>query len=138
VPHAPSQIRGLTILLGILITILAVRLAINSKTVPEFQSAPNPAPDQLADRIDPNTASEPELAAIPELGEKRAHAIVQFREQFQSRHPNQIAFARPSDLEQISGIGAATAETMSPYLTFPKTSVTQPSMPNSPGELDVK
>jgi len=108
------------VFLGILITILFARLALNSKTVSEFKSSQTPASDQLADRIDPNTASESELAAIPELGEKRAQAIVDFRERFQSRHPNQFAFQRLSDLEKISGIGAATAESMQPYLIFPK------------------
>ncbi len=120
-PAAFSQLRGLMVLLGILITILAIRLALNSKTVPEFKPGQTPASDQLADRIDPNTASESELAAIPELGEKRAQAIVEFREKFQARHPDRLAFARLLDLEQISGIGAATAETMGPYLMFPET-----------------
>jgi DNA uptake protein ComE-like DNA-binding protein len=113
------------VLLGILITILAIRLALNSKTIPEFKPGQTPAYDPLADRIDPNTASEAELAAIPELGEKRAQAIVDFREKFQARHPNQFAFHRPSDLEQISGIGAATAETMEPYLIFPQSTAPQ-------------
>jgi competence ComEA-like helix-hairpin-helix protein len=125
VPAAPSQLRGLMVLLGILITILFARLALNSKTVPEFKSSEPSASDQLADRMDPNTASEAELAAIPELGEKRAQAIVEFRERFQSRHPNQFAFHRLSDLEQISGIGAATAETMGPYLIFPTANATR-------------
>jgi competence ComEA-like helix-hairpin-helix protein len=126
VPATPSQLRGLMVLLGILIIILAIRLALNSKTIPEFKPGQTPASDQLADHIDPNTASEAELAAIPELGEKRAQAIVDFRERFQSRHPNQFAFARLSDLEQISGIGNATAETMGPYLMFPEASATRP------------
>ena len=116
---ASSQIRGLMVLLGILVTVLAIRLAMNSKTVPEFKVGETSASDHLADRIDPNTASVAELAAIPELGEKRAQAIVDFRQRFQSRHPDRIVFIRVADLEQISGIGAATAETMGPYLIFP-------------------
>jgi competence ComEA-like helix-hairpin-helix protein len=113
------------VLLAILITILAIRLALNSKTIPEFKPGQTPISNQLADHIDPNTASESELAAIPDLGEKRAQAIVDFRNRFQSRHPNQFAFRRLSDLEQISGIGNATAETMGPFLTFPETAPTQ-------------
>ena len=107
------------VLLGIVIAILAVRLALNPATVDESPGARAPASNQLADRIDPNLATEAELAAMPELGQKRAAAIVQFREQFRSRHPDQIAFERLSDLEQVSGIGAATAEMMEPYLMFP-------------------
>jgi len=108
------------VVLGILIAILALRLALNPATVSESPSAQAPASSQLADRIDPNVATEAELAAIPELGEKRAAAIVQFREQFKSHHPGNAAFGRPSDLEQVSGIGAATAETIEPYLIFPQ------------------
>lgn len=108
----------MAILLGILLTILAIRLALNPKNI----SNATTVPDQLADRIDLNTATTAELAAIPGLGEKRAAAIVQFRTQFQSRHPNQPAFRRPTDLEQIPGIGAAIAENLEPYLTFPPTS----------------
>jgi len=115
----PSQRRGGMVVLGILIMILALRLALNPATVDESPSAQAPASSQLADRIDPNVATEAELAAIPELGEKRAAAVVRFREQFKSRHPDQSAFQRLSDLEQVSGIGAATAETMEPYLIFP-------------------
>ena len=117
----PSQRRGGMVVLGILIMILALRLALNPATVAESPSAQAPASSQLADRIDPNVASEVELAAIPELGEKRAAAIVQFREQFKSHHPDQMTFQRLSDLEQVSGIGAATAETIEPYLIFRQT-----------------
>ena len=105
--------------------ILAVRLALNPATVNESPSAPAPASNQLADRLDPNTASEAELAAIPDLGEKRAASIVRFREQFQSRHSGSPAFGRLSDLEQVSGIGAATAEALEPYLMFPASAATR-------------
>jgi DNA uptake protein ComE-like DNA-binding protein len=107
------------VVLGILIMILALRLALNPATVDEPPAAQTPASSQLADRIDPNVATEAELAAIPELGEKRAAAVVRFREQFKSHHPDKPAFGRLSDLEQVSGIGAATAETIEPYLIFP-------------------
>jgi competence protein ComEA len=114
-----SQRRGLSLLLGIIIVILAVRLILSPATVPDSQPAEGPRAGELADRIDPNTATEAELAAIPELGEKRAGAIVEFRERFATRHPNIRAFSTVGDLEQVSGIGAATAEMMEPYLTFP-------------------
>lgn len=115
----PSQRRGLNLLLGILILILAIRLILNPTTVPDPQPAEGSGAHGLADRIDPNLASEAELAAIPGLGEKRAEAVVEFRRQFTSRHPGRRALAVASDLEQISGIGAATAEMMEPYLMFP-------------------
>ncbi len=107
------------LLLGLLIVTLAIRLLLNPKTVGEFDRHEPATKDQLADRLDPNLATAAELAAIPELGEKRAAAIFAFRERFNSRRPGQPAFTRLSDLEQIPGIGAATAENMAPYLTFP-------------------
>ncbi|HEX4052801.1 MAG TPA: helix-hairpin-helix domain-containing protein [Tepidisphaeraceae bacterium] len=121
----PSQRRGLSLLLGILILILAIRLILNPTTVPDPQPAEGPRASELADRVDPNVASEAELAAIPGLGEKRAEAIVEFRRRFASRHPGRRAFDAASDLEEISGIGAATAEMMEPYLIFPPASTTR-------------
>lgn len=115
---SPSQQRGGIVLLGSLILILFARLLLNPRTIPYPATAPGPLADQLADRIDPNTASEAELAAIPELGEKRAGAIVDFRQRFIAEHRDRLAFRRLSDLEQIKGIGPATAENMEPYLVF--------------------
>jgi competence protein ComEA len=121
VPQRTSQLRGVTVLLGILLAILLIRLLLNPQTIPTSTTAPAPEANHLADQIDPNEATEPELAAIPDLGEKRAAAIIDFREKFIARHPNQKPFQKLSDLEQIRGIGAATAENMDPYLKFPAT-----------------
>jgi len=126
-----SQSRGLLILLTILLLLLAVRLALNPQKIPENAAMINSPPDRLADKIDPNLAAESELAAIPDLGEIRAAAIVQYRQNFQLTHPNQAAFRQLSDLEQIRGIGPSTAANLSPYLIFssvgvPPTSSIQP------------
>jgi DNA uptake protein ComE-like DNA-binding protein len=115
----PSQQRGVTVLLAILLVILFVRLLLNSQTAPYPTTAPGPVSDQLADRIDPNTATVAELASIPDLGEKRAADIVQFRDQYVAKHPNRPAFRKLSDLEQIRGIGPGIADDMEPYLKFP-------------------
>jgi DNA uptake protein ComE-like DNA-binding protein len=114
-----SQFRGVIAFVSILILILAVRLAFNPKTIDDRQPASGSNAAQLDDRIDPNLATAPELAAIPDLGEKRAESIVAFRDRFKARHPNKPPFERLTDLEQIPGIGAATAENMQPYLKFP-------------------
>ena len=114
----PSQRRGLLIVLAGLITFLAIRLSIQRMTVGEPEQQ-GPAADRLADRIDPNIATAGELAAIPRFGESHAAAIVEFRERFVREHPGHVTFMRLSDLEQVRGIGAATAEMMQPYLMFP-------------------
>jgi DNA uptake protein ComE-like DNA-binding protein len=117
-PWTPSQRRGLLIVLAALIAVLAVRLVMQRMTVSEPEQQ-GPSANQLADRLDPNTATVAELAAIPHLGEGHAAAIVEFRERFEREHPGHAAFLRLSDLEQVRGIGVATAEVMQPYLTFP-------------------
>jgi competence protein ComEA len=113
------------VFLSILTVILTIRLAMNPTTRDDRQSTPAPLADQLADRVDPNIATAAELAAIPELGEKRAESITAFRDRYKLRHPGKLAFARLDDLLQISGIGAATAENIEPYLYFP-TATTRP------------
>ena len=113
------------VLLGIILVILAIRLSLNPVTVPDPQPAEGPTANQLADRIDPNMATVAELAAIPTLGEKRAEAIVEYRQQYSVRHHGHVAFTSLSNLEQISGIGAATAETLEPYLIFPSGATTR-------------
>ena len=69
--------------------------------------------------IDPNAADCQTLSAIPTLGEKRAKAIVAYREQSRSQHANAVAFREPSDLLRVRGIGQATMENLRPYLIFP-------------------
>jgi competence protein ComEA len=113
-----SQQRGAIVLLGILVAILGVKLWMNPRTISDSGTNASPEADQLADKIDPNVATVSELAAIPDLGEKRAAAIIEFRERYLARHPSGRAFERLNDLEQVSGIGPAIAETMEPYLTF--------------------
>ena len=70
-----SQRRGLLVLLTLMCAALGVRYA----CTPAYVSDPQPARpsryDQLADRIDPNTADWQSLAALPGLGEKRARAM---------------------------------------------------------------
>jgi DNA uptake protein ComE-like DNA-binding protein len=107
------------VLLVILLMILTARMFLNSQTVPNPPTAPGPAAEQLADRIDPNTATEAELAAIPDLGEKRAAEIIQFRNQYVAQHPGRLTFRKLSDLERIRGIGPGITDDMEPYLKFP-------------------
>jgi competence ComEA-like helix-hairpin-helix protein len=114
-----SQSRGVIALVSILIVILSLRLIMNPQTFDDRQTNPAPRANELADRIDPNTATAAELSAIPDLGPRRAQAIVDFRQKFIQRHPNELPFHRATDLEQIPGIGPATIENLAPYLQFP-------------------
>jgi len=118
------QRRALVVLLTLLWIVLAVRYAANSRYI----SDPQPdAPDraaELVDRIDPNTADWQDLAALPNLGEKRAKAIVAFREShLAAGHP---VFASADDLLLIKGIGVATVTKLKPYLVFQPAPATKP------------
>ena len=71
--------------------------------------------------LDPNTAPWWELTALPSIGETRAKAITDYRDQVraQADDPTALVFHNPVDLESVSGIGPKTATKIAPYLTFP-------------------
>ena len=116
---SPTQRGVLIAFVLILSTILLLRLARDRMYVS------NPPPpraqryDDLADRIDPNTATWQELAVLPQIGEKRAKEIIAYREAFVAGKPDAAAFTRPQDLMAVKGIGPAMVETLRPHLTFP-------------------
>lgn len=74
---------------------------------------------ELQSRIDPNSADWQTLSAIPGLGEKRAKAIVAYRDGLRAANSGRIVFHGPTDLLHIRGIGAATVENLRPYMVFP-------------------
>ena len=119
------QRRALLLLLVVLLVFLAVRYAFN----PVYVSDPQPERparfDELADRIDPNTADWTMLAALPGIGEKRARDIVAYREEARRESPDRVVFARPEDLLRIKGIGLAMMEGIRPHLTFPPPTTTR-------------
>ncbi|MDB5289909.1 MAG: hypothetical protein JWL69_1150 [Phycisphaerales bacterium] len=116
---APQR-RALIVLLSILLVFLTGRYACNRAFIDDPQPDVPARADDLADKLDPNTADWRELAAIPNLGEKKAQAIVAFREKWHAQHPHDPAFRGPEDLRQIKGIGVATAANLTPYLIFPQ------------------
>jgi len=113
------QRRALLFLLTLLCLGLGVRYACN----PAYVSNPQPErparAGQLADRVDPNTADLNTLIAVPQLGEKRAQAIIEFRDRQRVRRPGQPPFRTASDLTAVNGIGWAMVDNLRPYLTFP-------------------
>jgi len=118
---APGR-RGiiLAFLIG-LIGFLAVRASLHRNYVPTPQPADGLRAAELADRLDPNTATIPEIAAIPSVGDKLATTIVEYRDSFMRLHPGQRVFEKPSDLMRVRGIGPARMEALSTYLVFPAT-----------------
>jgi hypothetical protein len=113
--------RGVLIALvsGILIY-LVLRLVLNPSYVSDPQPHEPPRAKEVEDRIDPNTADWATLAALPQIGEKRARDIVTYREQFVAEHPGRAAFTRPEDFYRMKGFGNAMVAQIEPYLIFPK------------------
>jgi hypothetical protein len=132
-PHTPRfawtepQRRVILLLLTVLLVFLAARYACNSMYVSDPQPDLPRRYDQLADRIDPNTADWQTLAALPNIGERRARDIVEYRERKRdlARQPDLVVFHNPNDLLYVRGVGAAIVESMKPYLLFPP--ATQPA-----------
>lgn len=120
------------VVIGIVIALLGC-LAVQSWLNPVDVSDPPPSDparfSELQDRIDPNTANEAMLAALPSLGEKRAREIVDYRQAFARLHPDQIVFGEAGDLQQVKGIGPGIVANIEPFLIFPARSLTsRPSM----------
>jgi hypothetical protein len=116
---APQR-RAALILLVIFCVCLAGQLVCNRRFLNDPQPDAGPRANELATHLDPNIATWQELAAIPTLGEARAHSIVTYREKWQHDHPGMPAFAGTQDLRNIRGIGPATVSNMTPYLYFPE------------------
>ena len=121
------QRRALLGLLFALLAFLVFRYALNPVYVSDPQPERPARADELADRIDPNTAEWTDLAALPGIGEKRARDIVAYREGTKREAPGRVVFARREDLLRIKGIGPAMLEALDPYLIFPPVSATVPS-----------
>lgn len=58
-----------------------------------------------------NTATKEELSTLPGIGEKKAEAIIQYREE---KGP----FQKPEDIMQVSGIGESVYDTISDKITI--------------------
>ena len=106
-------------LLIALLVYLGVRRALHRTYIPDPQPLDGSRAGKLADRLDPNSATQAELAAIPGVGEKLAGAIVEHRQDFARLHAGDVPFHEPRDLLAIRGVGVAKMEAMEPYLMFP-------------------
>lgn len=120
----PWTARQRGVLIGLLL-ILALHVSIRYLFNRRYVSDPQPdipsRLEDLADRIDPNSADVATLAALPTIGPKRARDIVSFREQYKRDGRGDLPFEQLEDLLKIRGIGGATIAQLKPYLLFPST-----------------
>jgi endonuclease III len=126
-PWRPSHRRALLIVFTTVLIIATVIAARHRQYVPDPLPLRSPLADQLADRIDPNTADIATLAALPSLGERKAAAIVAFREKVQQREPGAVVYRSLDDLLKVRGIGVAMVANLKPYLTLSDEPTTTPS-----------
>src|SRR5438270_6725095 len=108
----PSQRRALILLLAIFLLVLVFGYIRNRAYVPVPQPSRGMRADELASRVDPNTADWQTLAAIPMLGEKRAREIVAYRDHLRVRDGADVVFKEPHDLLRIRGIGLSMIENL--------------------------
>jgi competence protein ComEA len=123
----PKQRVALSVVIAAILLLLVIRYSQNRTYIA------NPQPPEgleLLDRIDPNTADESTLAALPNIGPAMARRIVEEREQYRLAHPDHPPYRQISDLDRVKGIGPATIENLRPYLTFPAIGPTTQPAPN--------
>lgn len=118
-----AQRRVLLVLLTVLFAVFVTRYACNTSYVSDPQPTRPPRYDELADRIDPNTADWQSLAALPGIGERKARDIIEYRERkrAEAHDPALVVFDAEGDLLYVRGIGPALIEGMKPHLLFPAT-----------------
>ena len=121
------QRRVLAVLLLLLLAWTTFVYLRNPRTIPAPQLPLGERANELADRIDVNTADWSALASLPSIGEKRARDIVAYRQRVRERDPNAVPFRRPQDLLKVDGIGYTMMERLSAYLIFPETPATAPA-----------
>lgn len=100
---------------------IVVMYVLNPSHVSNPQPDEPPRAGELADRIDPNTADLTTLSALPLLGEKRAKAIIDYREHYRTLKPDEVVYQKPEDLMRVKGIGVNMVDQLRPFLIFPTT-----------------
>ena len=114
----PQRAVILAIVLGVFVY-LCTRFAFQYTYISNPQPLDGSRAAELADRLDPNIATQAQLAAIPGVGEKLAATVLEFRERYVRENSGKLAFSEPRDLLRVRGIGAARMDSMKEYLMFP-------------------
>lgn len=124
-PWSLSQRCALLVIFSGVCLLLIIRCVLNPRYVSDPPGDPPSRADELADRIDPNTCDWNDLAAIPNVGENRARAIIAYRDSRQGTSKGPV-FRSADDLMAVRGIGYSMATKLKPYLVFP-TPATSPA-----------
>jgi hypothetical protein len=119
VPWTAAQRRAILTLLAVLLLVLSIQAWRKPMYISQPQPLIAPRHELLSDRIDPNTADWPTLAALPGIGERRAQDIVAYRERRRQHAPDAVVFRDADDLARVRGIGYAVVNALRPHLIFP-------------------
>ncbi|HVX83745.1 MAG TPA: helix-hairpin-helix domain-containing protein, partial [Phycisphaerae bacterium] len=92
----PTQRRALATLLALLLIFLVIETLHRPARLSAPQSDTHPL--HLPPLLDPNTASEADLAMLPHVGQKLAAAIITYRTTHQPLTPDHPLFQTPQDL----------------------------------------
>jgi DNA uptake protein ComE-like DNA-binding protein len=125
-PWTARQRVPLALILAAVLAILGIQHLYNPAHVGKTLPLEGPRAAELADRLDPNLADEPALAALPGIGPSLAARIVAEREKFVAENPGRRAYENLDDLKRVKGIGDATVRTLDPHLAFPPSPATRP------------
>jgi competence ComEA-like helix-hairpin-helix protein len=102
------QRRGLALILLLACGLTAGRLMMRGATLSDPPPIMGARATELLDRIDPNTATPAQLAALPGIGPSRAQAIA----------ARAGTFRTVEDLDAVPGIGPVTLRKLRPHLRF--------------------
>jgi hypothetical protein len=111
---------GLGILLTLLVVVLTVLWVRRPARLGEPVTVIHGVPTYLPQLIDPNTATQGELARIPHIGDVLAQRIIQYREARKGQTADGIVFRQVGDLDAVPGIGPKLVEQLTPYFCFPE------------------
>jgi competence ComEA-like helix-hairpin-helix protein len=96
--------------------LLLIFLALIGGLMCGFRSGQKQAEFCLETGINPNTASVSSLMRLPNIGESRALAIIDYRQRFETQ--DSPAFKKAEDLRNIKGIGPVILRDMRDMLSF--------------------
>jgi DNA uptake protein ComE-like DNA-binding protein len=115
--HPPSKTLFAPFAIAIPLTCFWLLNASVDKPISHANIEANQSHETHGLRINPNTAPWSDLALLPRIGEVTANRIIEYREKNQTRDGSPV-FKRPSDLENVRGIGPITVENIAKHLDF--------------------
>jgi Helix-hairpin-helix motif len=116
---------GLGILASLLLAVLTVQFIRRPYRFDDRAVLVQGQPVLLPQRVNPNTATEQELARIPHVGDAMAGRIVAYREARKATAQDGIVFHQAADLDNVPQVGKKLIEQLEPFMEFPD-STTQP------------